>query len=93
MLLSWSVPSKKLSLLDDALLMEHPNIPAFLNNVVWEALPEQEPGDLPYATHSGVLELFGHKLRCYRLSDGRAIFEQNDFIQFLDAWFGGELEK
>lgn len=61
-------------------------IPAFLNGVVWETLPPQEPIEdgLPYATHSGVLEMMGHKLKCFRLSNGQAVFDADDFTAFFE---------
>lgn len=39
--------------------------------------------DLPYATHEGVFEVMGTRLRCYRLSDGSAVFNAEDFEAFL----------
>lgn len=44
---------------------------------------DQEDG-LPYATHEGVFEIMGHKMRCYRLSTGQAVFNADDF----EAFFG-----
>lgn len=64
-------------------------IDQFLNeNVEWECLPPSEDVPnmvgLPYATHSGVLNLFGCSLRCYRLSDGNAIFDADDFNALIE---------
>lgn len=62
---------------------------AIMNTVEWKpiesdsALPVRD--DLPYATHSGVLNIFGLDLKCYRLSDGRAVFDADDINRF----FGG----
>jgi hypothetical protein len=55
-------------------------VSTLLNSVEWTET-NATPGDdgLPYATHSGVFEFAGHSLRCYRLSDGRAIFHADDF--------------
>lgn len=63
-------------------------IPPILSAVEWkeEPMPEQNDSDLPYATHSGVLNLFGHELRCFRLSDGKAIFHADDFEKFMEDW-------
>jgi len=44
--------------------------------------PDNDEG-VPYATHEGVLDLFGHKMRCYRLSNGQTVFNADDF----QAWF------
>lgn len=54
-------------------------IETLMAGVEWELEPPQEPGDLPHITHSGVLDLFGNKLRCYRLSNGQAVFHADDF--------------
>ena len=53
-----------------------------LDAVAWEVLPPQEESDLPYATHAGVLHIGEYSLKCYRLSDGRAIFDADDFLRF-----------
>ena len=59
-------------------------IPAFMESVEWTETDSKTSDDgMPYATHSGVMELMGHKLRCYRLNDGRAIFDADDFAAFL----------
>jgi hypothetical protein len=61
-----------------------PDIPTMLANVKWQAtdvVPQTD--DLPYATHSGVFEIMGHKLRCYRLNTGQAIFDADDFQEFI----------
>lgn len=57
------------------------SIPAFMQNVKWEVLPPPDklPEDgIPYATHEGVLEIAGHKLRCAQLSTGEAVFVAED---------------
>ena len=59
-------------------------IDAMLNQIEWTESGEQQPsGELPHVTHSGVLEIAGARLRCYRLSDGRAIFDADDFNDFF----------
>lgn len=30
---------------------------------------------IPYATHEGILDLFGIEMRCFRLSDGKAVID------------------
>lgn len=60
------------------------DIPAMLTNVKWQAtevVPQTD--DLPYATHSGVFEILGRTLRCYRLNTGQAIFDADDFQAFI----------
>ena len=50
---------------------------------------ENEEG-LPFSTHEGVLELFGHSLRCYRLNTGQTVFDADDFEAFYKSEFGDE---
>jgi hypothetical protein len=59
-------------------------IESLLNNVAWEKTNQKPEGDLPYATHSGVLKIGDIELRCYRLSTGQAVFNAEDF----EALFG-----
>lgn len=63
------------------------NIPPILQSVEWTENPPQEPDSegAPWATHSGVLEMFGHTLRCHRLSNGAAIIEADDMHEMLNA--------
>lgn len=65
-------------------------IPAFMQDVDWQETGAVYEGELPYATHAGVMELMGHKLRCYRLNDGRAIFDADDLNAFMSDFLGGE---
>lgn len=62
------------------------NIP-YLSNVDWKPVEHAAAaGDgLPYATHQGVFDLFGQELRCYRLSDGRAVIHADDMHQVLQG--------
>jgi hypothetical protein len=62
-----------------------PPIDLFLDkNAVWTALPGVDnASDVPYATHSGVWEFQGMSLKVYRLSDGRAVIEEDSMRQFL----------
>lgn len=46
-----------------------------------------KPGDLPYATHEGALEIFGHKLRCCRLNTGEAVFIAEDMEAMMKDIF------
>jgi hypothetical protein len=57
-----------------------------LESVAWKPLDNNEAEtDLPCATHSGVLEINGLKLRCYTLNDGRRIFDAEDIHALLDG--------
>jgi hypothetical protein len=62
-------------------------IEMMLDGVEWrEADPVQQEGEsdgLPYATHEGVLEIAGVKLRCYRLNTGQAIFNADDIAELF----------
>lgn len=65
-------------------------IEQMLDAVAWEVVPEPHTsGDLLYATHSGVFEIGGMKMRCYRLNDGRAIFNAEDFQEFFGDLLSG----
>lgn len=52
--------------------------------------PNEKPENLKegeiWATHSGVLEVEGFKMRCYILSNGERIFDMDD----VEAYFGRE---
>lgn len=41
-----------------------------------------------YATHEGVFEFMGHKMRCYRLNTGQAVFNADDFEDFFSTLAG-----
>lgn len=62
--------------------------------IKWELLPPNTdaPGDIPHATHTGVFEILGHKLRCYRLSTGQTVFDASDFNAFLRDWLGDDAD-
>ena len=66
-------------------------IELMLDGIQWTAMAAK--GDapsndrLPTATHEGVLELGGHRLRCYQLDNGVRVFNEDDFNEF----FGGQL--
>jgi hypothetical protein len=66
-------------------------IETMLASVEWvpaEPAAQRAPGGLPYATHSGVLDLFGTKLRCYRLNTGQAVFDADDVKDFFGGLIG-----
>lgn len=62
-------------------------IDALLDTTEWTPVERDETTEsgVPYATHSGVLEIGGSKLRCYRLNTGMAVIDADDF----DAFFAG----
>lgn len=55
-------------------------IEIMLDNVEWvkNKSDKDHENDLPWATHEGVLEIGGIRLRCYRLNTGQAIFNADD---------------
>jgi hypothetical protein len=59
------------------------SIDRLLDAVQWKEHPKQEPGELPHATHSGLLKIMDIEMRVYRLSDGRAIIDAEDMHKFL----------
>jgi hypothetical protein len=61
-------------------------IEMMLDGLTWAPVSggDQPAGEIPHATHSGVLDLAGHSLRVYRLSDGRCVIDADD----LAALFG-----
>jgi hypothetical protein len=59
-------------------------IETMFDGVAWVALPPQEPRDgLPVATHEGVLDLGGAKLRVVQLSTGQRIIDADDLVAFF----------
>jgi hypothetical protein len=69
-------------------------IDLMLDGVVWRRVTEERPtgpdnsDGIPYATHEGALEIGGHSLRCYRLSNGQAVFHADDITAFFDDLTG-----
>lgn len=62
-------------------------IDLILDEVAWVEIPSDgnSDGELPFATHEGILNLGEVTLRVYQLNDGRRIIDCDD----LDAFFGG----
>lgn len=59
-----------------------------LESIEWaEGNTEREPNEdgLPWATHSGVLEIPGHRLRCSRLNTGQIVFLAEDVEKFFEG--------
>lgn len=58
-----------------------------LDSLDWKPLPPIEGDDggeiLPHATHEGILELCGHKLKVFQLSDGNRVIEAEDLNNFF----------
>jgi hypothetical protein len=64
-------------------------IEKLIEGVAWEVVQQDQANssDMPFATHAGILNLFGHDLRVYRLNTGPAIINADD----LHAFFGDTL--
>lgn len=68
-------------------------IEMMLDGAQWKALDADQiacdhDNGLPYATHEGVLDIMGHKLRCYRLNTGQTVFHADDMNDFFAAGLG-----
>ncbi|PRH37745.1 hypothetical protein [Burkholderia gladioli] len=64
---------------------------AAMRDVQWRDLNSTPvDSDLPYATHEGELYLGNERIRCYRLSNGQAIFHADDFLRVI-LGTGGEV--
>lgn len=50
------------------------------------------PGDLPKATHEGVMKIGDLEVRIYRLDDGRNVIHADDFHRLL-AKLGLDLDQ
>ena len=55
-----------------------------LDNLDWkERQGEPDDKSIPWATHEGILEIAGHKLRCYQLNTGIRVFAAEDIEAFF----------
>lgn len=69
------------------------SVERLLDSVAWTPLPPpEEAGELPYATHQGMLTIGGKELCCYQLSRGERIFTAESLEAFF-AEAGGRLPK
>ncbi len=60
-----------------------------LDGLTWTVTDQQPDGSgLPYATHSGLWEIGGQVLRCYRLNTGQAVIHADDMEAFFNALAG-----
>lgn len=50
-----------------------------------DTMKPARPEDVPQATHEGVTEMFGVRVRTYRLDDGRSVIHADDFHKLLEA--------
>lgn len=65
-------------------------IEMMLDGTEWIPIPDSPDigltdSDIPVATHSGVLEISDYSLRCFRLSNGEAVFDAEDFESFFES--------
>lgn len=67
--------------------MTEAQLSALMDAVEWLPAPDsadRPPGEL-YATHNGVLDLFGTPVKVYRLNDGQAVFDADDVARWFMA--------
>lgn len=62
-------------------------IDAILEKVEWTIIEGPHTGER-HATHEGAFDFAGHRLRCYRLNTGEAVFNADDFEDFMAALAG-----
>jgi hypothetical protein len=61
-------------------------IDTLMNGLSWSPTNmKPDNNELPFATHEGVLEVAGLKLRCYRLNTGEAIINSDNFMDFFSG--------
>lgn len=68
--------------------MSREPVDKLLDAVDWQPLIGPAPQDhdgIPWATHRGIFEIAGLKLRVYQLSDGRRIIDADDLHDFLSG--------
>lgn len=58
-------------------------IERMLDAVEWRVTGVQPDGELPYATHEGILYIGDVALRAYQLSDGQRVIDADDLTEFL----------
>jgi len=58
-------------------------VEALLDKVEWEKLPDQASGEIPHATHKGILKIGDRRLKVYQLSDGNRIIDETDLFDFF----------
>jgi hypothetical protein len=54
-----------------------------LDGLEWRELKGTPEGDLPYATHEGILAIGEYKMRVYQLNDGRRVINGEDIAGFF----------
>lgn len=55
-----------------------------MDKVDWQVCEQtDDESGLPFATHSGVLDIAGHSMKVYRLNTGQAIIDAADLEAFL----------
>lgn len=68
-------------------------IDVLMDSIHWRELPPADNGDageLPSATHEGILEIGGASLRCFKLSDGQRIVDADDMHKLFAAGINDE---
>ncbi len=54
-----------------------------MDQVEFKETGNKPEGDMPYATHEGLLKIGDLEFKCYRLSTGQSVIDSDDFNNFL----------
>lgn len=57
----------------------------FLKGVDWVATGNEPADGGLVATHEGVWRIGGVEIKCYRLNNGEAVVDADDFLKFFDV--------
>lgn len=64
-------------------------IDMMLDGIDWVPAQQAESvadDGLPYVTHTGVLDIAGHKLRVHQLSNGQRVIAHEDLDALFESW-------
>lgn len=70
--------------------MTKPPIDLMMDRVQWTPIPGAdgvEIGEMPYATHVGILEIGPCRIECARLSNGQRVITEAGLRQLME-WMG-----
>ena len=61
-------------------------IDRILDAVDWqENIPPEHPGDIPWATHSGVMIIGNNRIKVHQLSNGMRVIDVEDLERLFGA--------
>ena len=65
-------------------------IETLLDQVEWKGMPHSDStGELPYATHEGVMRIGDFDFKCYQLNNGQRVISKES----LETFFGHPMEE